>query len=49
MPKKAHDALEKEGRKKGFTGKRLARYIYGGLRNIGWKPRRERKLAKPGR
>jgi len=31
VPKKLHDKLVKEGRKKGFTGKRLDRYVFGTL------------------
>ena len=29
MPKKLEEALRKEGRKKGFSGERLDRYVYG--------------------
>lgn len=29
MPKKMHDALAKQARKKGLTGERRDRYIYG--------------------
>lgn len=35
MPKFLEDALERSGRKKGFRGKRLNRYIYGGMNRIG--------------
>lgn len=46
MPKKAEAALRREGRKKGFTGKRLDKYVYGALRNMGWKPKREKRKRK---
>ena len=50
MPKKLEKELRRRGRKKGFRGKRLNAYIYGGLRATGWRPKREHKqLAKPGR
>lgn len=42
MPEKMERALRKEGRKKGFKGKRLDRYVYGGMRKKGWKPKREK-------
>ncbi len=35
MPAFLEDALAKSGRKKGFTGKRLDHYVYGGLNNLG--------------
>ena len=43
IAKKAEKALRKAAKKK-FPGdkKRQERYIYGGKRNIGWKPKRER-------
>lgn len=34
MPKKLHDKLMREGRKKGYTGERLDRYVYGTLAKI---------------
>lgn len=43
MPKELHDRLEKEANKKGLKGKRRAAYIYGTMRETGWKPERERK------
>jgi len=42
MPKALHDKLMREGRKKGFTGRQLKRYVYGAMRAAGWKPSRER-------
>lgn len=32
-PKKAHDALKKQAKKKGMTGKQADRYVYGALEN----------------
>jgi len=43
MPEELKAKLKRSGRKKGFVGKRLRRYIYGGLRRMGWKPSREKK------
>jgi hypothetical protein len=31
MPKKMHDALERQARKKGLTGEAKDRYVYGTL------------------
>lgn len=45
MPAAAERALRAKAEEKGLTGKRKAAYIYGGLRAIGWKPRRERGHA----
>lgn len=35
MPKFLEDKLKAEAAAKGFTGERAARYVYGGLNNIG--------------
>lgn len=35
MPKFLHDALARGAAKKGFSGRRAARYIYGAMNNIG--------------
>lgn len=35
MPAFLENALKKEAAKKGFTGKRAAKYVYGGMNNIG--------------
>ena len=43
MPKKLEQRLRRSGRKKGFIGKRLDKYVYGTLRKLGWKPKREKK------
>ncbi len=34
MPKKLHDKLVREARKKGFTGERFRRYVFGTVRMI---------------
>jgi len=38
MPEALERKLRTQARKKGFTGKRAARYIYGTMRKTGWKP-----------
>ena len=43
MPKKLHDKLKREAAKKGLTGKRADAYVYGTMRDTGWKPEREKK------
>ena len=43
MPKKLENELKREGRKKGYKGKRLDAFVYGTLRKTGWKPKREKK------
>ncbi len=45
MPKKLERALQKQAKKKGLSGKDLAKYVYGALRNRGWKPRRNRRKS----
>lgn len=44
---KAERALKASARKKGFTGKRAARYVYGALNNLGLK--RGSKTTRRGR
>lgn len=34
MPKKLHDKLKRQAAKKGYTGDRADRYVYGTLHNI---------------
>jgi len=46
MPKELEEKLRQEGIKKGFTGERLRKYIYGGLRNTGWTPSTQKKHKK---
>ena len=43
MPKELEAKLKRSGRKKGFIGKRLDKYVYGALRAIGWKSGSEKK------
>lgn len=43
MPKALEEKLRREARKKGLKGKRAKAYIYGTMRDTGWKPNRERK------
>jgi hypothetical protein len=43
MPKTAERALRAEAGKKGLTGERRDAYVYGTLRKMGWKPKRERR------
>jgi hypothetical protein len=38
MPKKLERKLELQAEKKGLTGERKNRYVYGSLRKTGWKP-----------
>lgn len=40
MPKKLEMKLKREASKKGLHGRRADAYVYGTLRNIGWKPRK---------
>lgn len=42
MPKKMEQALKKAAHKKGLTGKRADKYVYGTLRKVGWKPKKEK-------
>lgn len=35
MPKFLEEDLLKSGKKHGFTGKTLAKYVYGGMNNLG--------------
>ena len=43
MPKKLEEKLKKEAKKKHLSEERADAYVYGTLRNTGWKPKRERK------
>ena len=38
MPKAMEKKLRAEARKKGYTGERADRYVFGTLRKTGWKP-----------
>lgn len=46
MPKEMEIALKKEAKKKGFTGKRANRYVYGAMRKTGWVPSTQKKKSK---
>ena len=46
MPKKLEAALKREAKQKGLKGDRVNAYVYGTLRDTGWKPKRERKQGK---
>jgi len=43
MPKELEQRLKRSGKKKGFIGERLDKYVFGTMRKLGWKPRREKK------
>lgn len=43
MPEEAERNLRAQARKKGFTGERFKRYVYGGLRAMGWTPSHQKK------
>jgi hypothetical protein len=43
MPKKVHDKLVREAKKKGLTGKRKDAYVYGTLNKIEGKPSSKKK------
>lgn len=42
MPKTLERKLRRRARKKGLTGERADRYVYGALRRAGWKPKGKR-------
>ena len=46
MPKKMEEALRREAAKRGYTGERADRYVYGTMRKTGWKPSTQKKKAK---
>lgn len=49
MPEAAERNLRAQARKKGFTGERFRKYVYGGLRNLGWVPSHQKeKKARAG-
>ena len=45
MPKELEDKLKRQARKKfgSTTSERARKFIYGTLRDTGWKPKREKK------
>lgn len=46
MPKQLHDALKKQARKKGLKGKRKDAYVFGTMRDRGWKPKKQTQRRK---
>ena len=46
MPKALERKLKAEARKKGFTGERADRYVYGTLRKTGWVPSHQKKSER---
>ena len=38
--------LKQEAKKKGYTGERADRYVYGTLRKTGWTPSTQKKAKK---
>ena len=46
MPDELEQALKREAAKRGYSGRRAARYVYGTMRKTGWKPSREKKAGK---
>lgn len=46
MPKKLERKLKAQARKKGWSKKRKAAYIYGTLRKTGWTPSHQKKKKK---
>lgn len=40
MPKAIEQKLKRQAKKKGLGKKRVAAYIYGTLRKLGWKPKK---------
>lgn len=48
MPKQLEERLMREAKKKGYKpgSKEFNAYVYGTMRRMGWKPKRERKKEK---
>lgn len=46
MPKEMERNLKRQADKKGLKGERKNAYIYGTMRNAGWKPKREQGRGK---
>ena len=42
MPEKLEQALKREAAKRGYSGKRADRYVYGTMRKTGWKPGKDK-------
>ena len=43
MPKALEKKLKKEAKAKGLRGERADAYVYGTMRETGWRPEREKK------
>lgn len=48
MPKRMEEALKREAAKRGYTGQRADKFVYGTMRKTGWKPSGQKKAAKHG-
>jgi hypothetical protein len=46
MPKKLEQSLKRQASKKGLKGDKANAYVYGTLRDTGWKPEREKGKRK---
>lgn len=46
MPKKLERKLKQQAARKGLKGERKAAYMYGTMRETGWKPKMERKMER---
>jgi len=46
MPKELEAKLKRSGRKKGFVGKLLDKYVYGAMRKTGWIPKGKKSKTK---
>ena len=43
MPERLEKLLKAQAKRKGLKGKRANKYIYGTMREAGWKPSRDKK------
>lgn len=46
MPKKLEQQLKRQARKKGLKGEDADAYVYGTLRETGWKPKKKKRRKK---
>ena len=46
MPKKMKMALKKRAKQMGLGKKRMGAYIFGTMRKMGWRPKKDRKNKK---
>ena len=49
MPKALERRLKRQAKRKGLGKKRTGAYVYGTMRKMGWKPKRERRGRKKGK